>query len=320
MKNKIFFLMCILSLGLLSACVPADPAVLSEADLIMKKRAKMPFDEKERTGQVTIPQRVEVALGVLIEARHDQVGELIKLAQGLSQAEVRPAEAPCLGVTSLEQMSSKRSYRLEYKDCKLSIGKQQYSLSGQGQLVLDFGEDGSLVKISYETLADGSRNSPALRILVEGEAVASIEDQLSFELSLLRPGVYSLQKFSAESLLKVSQGSSVVEYQLPMVVASASYEVTSSGTLLADYKSVIRATARQGEFAAVEFQLEVDKRADSAKMQYTKTFGKGRPSTGELEMKDDSVVLLPAKGASKIIDRKKITDAYGAILPWSFWF
>ena len=320
MNTKLFFLMCILSLGLLSACVPADPAVLSEADLIMKKRARMPLDEKDRTGQVTIPQRVEVALGVLIEARHDQVGELIKLARGLSQAEVRPAEAPCLGVTSVEQMPSKRSYRLEYKGCKLSIGKQQYSLGGQGQLVLDFGEDGSLVKISYETLADGSRNSPVLRILVEGEAVASIEDQLSFELSLLRPGVYSLQKFSAESLLKVSQGSSVVEYQLPMVVASASYEVTASGALLADYKSVIRATARQGDFAAVEFQLEVDKRADSAKMQYAKTFGKGRPSTGELEMKDDSVVLLPAKGASKIIDRKKIADAYGAILPWSFWF
>jgi hypothetical protein len=157
MKTTTFSLL--MAALLLSACA-RDADVLSKDDkAFLSNRQNKGGDSQSGPGKARLPQKMEVALGILAEGRILQAQQILALAQDLSVKAID--QKNCVQIRPLPSISGK-TYRLLYNKCSPGTTAFDASLTGLADLTLQINEKGELTGLKYETRSAEAGKAPSM--------------------------------------------------------------------------------------------------------------------------------------------------------------
>lgn len=205
MKTTTFSLL--LSLVFLAACNPRDPDVLTKDDkaMIEGRRNKNSGDSQSGPGKARLPQKMEMALGVLAENRISQAQQILSLATELASKNVD--KKGCVSIRPLSANGNAKNFRLSYNyKCNPGTDAFDVNMMGLADLLLQLNEKGELLSLKFSTrpLSEDSFDSMTIRAFSKSSKdTLMIRDSLT--LSMVRldaTDTFSIVDSSSNSILQ----------------------------------------------------------------------------------------------------------------------
>ncbi len=316
---KTTFIFVLSSLLIFTACTPGDPQVLSEQDRLARQSRK-PRNEEKSNPSVKIPEKVEIPMGALIEARQAQALQILKKARQLVRSGAEIAREGCVQTELLEKSDSVRRFKVLFFNCVSEQNAMEIEYNGQGLLEIQLSTPQEISRILYKTPSLKEKSPDTLVYLSAENSQVAIEDAMDLEMTQNKPGEFEINKFNAESILQIGEGANSTLYTLQMTTSSGSFVMKENSQVESRLMSKIQAEARNTKSELVSFSLKMEKKIDSPNFSFEKSFGKGRPRTGQLNFSDEAITLVPYKGPVVTVAKQKAATQFDGQLPWGFWF
>ncbi len=141
-SNLQLSILCLASLAALTACSPRDPDVLSDSDKQFIANAKNKKFNQQNADRPSLPQKAEVATGLLVADRESQVYQILLKSFDLIKNKVStaPSAKNCenwiLMKSTDDAQGSQLVYRYNREMCAQNFTDLQLSVNGSSMLTL----------------------------------------------------------------------------------------------------------------------------------------------------------------------------------------
>lgn len=158
--NLRIFLVLFSFLALGTGCTPRDVDPLSKADkdFVTAQRNKGKTQTQGAKMKPGMPERVDLATGLLMIDREAEALQVFKMAQDLLKAESEKLQNGCVRTKLVSKEKSRRVFEISKELCALSYGDVTHSVNGLATLQVETNEAGELVRLSYDSRPISDKN------------------------------------------------------------------------------------------------------------------------------------------------------------------